>query len=46
MVKEALSRLDFLLCVDLFHNPTTLLADVILPAAHWTERDDIEYALM
>ncbi|MBE0597156.1 MAG: molybdopterin-dependent oxidoreductase [Desulfuromonadales bacterium] len=46
MVKEALSTLDFLFCVDFFHTPTTALADVILPPAHWTERDEIEDAIM
>jgi anaerobic selenocysteine-containing dehydrogenase len=46
MVKAALSKLDFLFCIDFFHNPTTLLADVILPPAHWTERDDIEDTIM
>ncbi|MFB3812473.1 MAG: molybdopterin-dependent oxidoreductase [Terriglobales bacterium] len=46
MAKEALSKVDFLFCTDLFHTPTTALADVILPAAHWTERDDIEDGIM
>lgn len=46
MVKEALSAVDFLFCVDLFHTPTTALADVILPPAHWSERDDIEDLMM
>ena len=41
-VKEALSALDFLFSVDYFHTPTTQMADIVLPAAHWTERDDIE----
>jgi anaerobic selenocysteine-containing dehydrogenase len=45
-VKQALSALDFLFCVDLFHTPTTGMADVILPPAHWTERDDVEDLLM
>jgi len=45
-VKEALSALDFLFCVDYFHTPTNALADVILPPAHWTERDDVEDLLM
>jgi anaerobic selenocysteine-containing dehydrogenase len=45
-VKQALSALDFLFCVDLFHTPTTEMADVILPPAHWTERDDVEDLLM
>lgn len=45
-VREALSALDFLFAVDYFHTPTTALADVILPPAHWTERDDVEDLLM
>ncbi len=45
-VKAALSALDFLFAVDYFHTPTTALADVILPPAHWSERDDIEDLLM
>ncbi len=45
-VKQALSALDFLFCVDLFHTPTTQMADVILPPAHWAERDDVEDLLM
>jgi anaerobic selenocysteine-containing dehydrogenase len=45
-VKEALTRLDFLFSADYFHTPTTALSDVILPPAHWTERDDVEDLLM
>ncbi len=45
-VKKALSAVDFLFAVDYFHTPTTALADVILPPAHWTERDDVEDAMM
>jgi len=45
-VKKALTALDFLFCVDYYHTPTTALADVILPAAHWSERDDVEDLLM
>ncbi len=45
-VYNALRSLDFLFCVDYFHTPTTALADVILPPAHWAERDDIEDLLM
>lgn len=45
-VREALMALDFLFAVDYFHTPTTELADVILPPAHWTERDDVEDLLM
>ena len=45
-VRNALRSLDFLLSVDYFHTPTTALADVILPPAHWAERDDVEDLLM
>ena len=45
-VKKALSAVDFLFAVDYFHTPTTALADVILPPAHWTERDDVEDGMM
>ncbi|MFZ5562716.1 MAG: molybdopterin-containing oxidoreductase family protein, partial [Thermodesulfobacteriota bacterium] len=45
-VRSVLQCLDFLFCVDYFHTPTTELADVILPPAHWSERDDVEDLLM
>ncbi len=45
-VRNALRSLDFLFAVDYFHTPTTELADVILPPAHWAERDDVEDLLM
>lgn len=45
-VRNALSALDFLFAVDYYHTPTTCLADVILPPAHWTERDEVEDLLM
>ncbi|MCK7466977.1 MAG: molybdopterin-dependent oxidoreductase [Desulfosudis oleivorans] len=32
--------------MDYYHTPTTELADVILPPAHWSERDEIEDLLM
>ena len=39
---EALKKLDFIAIVDLFHNPTTMgLADVVLPAATFPEKDSI-----
>ncbi|MFW9895210.1 MAG: molybdopterin-dependent oxidoreductase [Candidatus Thorarchaeota archaeon] len=41
-IKKAFEALDFLFSVDYFHTPTTKMADIVLPAAHWTERDDIE----
>ncbi len=37
---EALKKLEFVAVVDLFHNPTTMaLADIILPAATFAEKD-------
>ena len=39
--REALMKLDFLVSVDYFMNPTAELADLVLPAAHWSERDEI-----
>lgn len=45
-VVRVMEKLDFMFAVDYFHTPTTALADVILPAAHWTERDDVEDLLM
>ncbi len=45
-VRSVLQKLDFLFAVDLFHTPTTELADVILPPAHWSERSDVEDLLM
>ncbi|MCC6890558.1 MAG: molybdopterin-dependent oxidoreductase [Hyphomicrobiales bacterium] len=39
---DALQKLDFIAVVDLFHNPTTMaLADVVLPAATFAEKDSI-----
>jgi anaerobic selenocysteine-containing dehydrogenase len=39
---EALNKLEFIAVVDLFHNPTTMaLADIILPAATFPEKDSI-----
>ena len=37
---DALKQLDFIVVVDLFHNPTTMgLADIVLPAATFAEKD-------
>jgi anaerobic selenocysteine-containing dehydrogenase len=37
---DALKKLDFVVVVDLFHNPTTMaLADMVLPAATFAEKD-------
>jgi len=39
---DAMKKLEFIAVVDLFHNPTTMaLADVILPAATFPEKDTI-----
>lgn len=39
---EAMQKLDFVVVVDLFHNPTTMaLADIILPAATFAEKDSM-----
>ena len=38
-IKKALNRLDFLTVIDIFPNETTELADVVLPAASFAEKD-------
>lgn len=38
-VRQALMSLEFLAVMDYFISPTGHLADILLPAAHWTERD-------
>lgn len=35
----ALKKLDFLACVDFFHNPATELSDIVFPAATSLERE-------
>jgi len=42
---RALGQLDLLVCIDLFRNETGNLADYVLPAPTWLERDEIPYAL-
>ena len=37
--QHALEALDFLVCLDIFHNETTELADVVLPSASFAEKD-------
>lgn len=39
--REALEKLEFLVVMDYFMTPTGELADIVLPAAHWTERDNL-----
>ena len=38
---DALKKLDFIVAVDLFHTPTTQLADIVLPAASFLEKDGV-----
>lgn len=40
-VVEALKAVDYLVVMDYYMSPTAQLADIVLPAAHWTERDYI-----
>ncbi|HUI98415.1 MAG TPA: molybdopterin-dependent oxidoreductase [Xanthobacteraceae bacterium] len=40
-VRDALMRLDFIVCADLFMTPTAELADIVLPAAAWPELDQL-----
>jgi len=38
---KAIKKLDFVVAVDLFMTPTTQLADVVLPAASFLEKDSL-----
>ncbi len=39
--QKAIKKLDFTVCVDLFMTPTSMLCDVILPAATFLEKDSL-----
>jgi thiosulfate reductase/polysulfide reductase chain A len=41
MVYQALMKLDYMVCADLFMTPTAELADIVLPAASWPELNQI-----
>jgi anaerobic selenocysteine-containing dehydrogenase len=41
LVRSTLLKLDFFACFDLFMTPTTEVADLVLPVAHWSERDEV-----
>ena len=41
MVTKALLSLDFFVVADLFMTPTSELADILLPAATWLERNAV-----
>jgi anaerobic selenocysteine-containing dehydrogenase len=44
MAEKALrDHLEYTVVSDLFMTPTAQLADLVLPAAHWLEQDDIVY---
>jgi anaerobic selenocysteine-containing dehydrogenase len=36
---DALKQLDFFVAIDLWHAPSTEMADILLPSAHWLETD-------
>ncbi len=38
-VYRALEKVEFMAVADFHHTPTTELADIVLPAAHWLEMD-------
>jgi anaerobic selenocysteine-containing dehydrogenase len=40
-VYDALMKLDFMVCADLFMTPTAELADIVLPAASWPELNQL-----
>jgi anaerobic selenocysteine-containing dehydrogenase len=40
-VYRALSQVEFMVVTDFFLTPTAELADIVLPAATWLEKDDI-----
>lgn len=40
-VMEAVDKLDFLAVADLFMTPTAEMADIVLPASSWLERDNV-----
>lgn len=40
-VEEAMAELEFVAVCDLFMTPTAEMADVVLPASSWLERDNV-----
>jgi anaerobic selenocysteine-containing dehydrogenase len=38
---QAFRKVDFTVVTDLFHTPTTQLADILLPASSWLENDEV-----
>jgi anaerobic selenocysteine-containing dehydrogenase len=39
--EQAIKKLEFVVAVDLFHTPSTMLADIVLPAATFLEKDGV-----
>ena len=40
-VREAMEKLEFIAVCDLFMTPTARMADIVLPASSWLERDNL-----
>ncbi len=40
-VLEAIKQLEFFVSIDVFHTPTTQMADIVLPAATWLEHNTV-----
>lgn len=40
-VEEAMNKLEFIAVCDLFMTPTAKMADIVLPASSWLERDNL-----
>jgi anaerobic selenocysteine-containing dehydrogenase len=45
-LRAALGELDLLVSIDLFMNETARMADFVLPATTWLERDDVPLAFL
>lgn len=40
-VRQAMEKLEFIAVCDLFMTPTAAMADIVLPASSWLERDNV-----
>lgn len=43
-ISEVLPTLDFIVTVDIYNSDTVEYSDLVLPAAHWFEREDMQFA--
>jgi len=41
LVNEAMEKLEFIAVCDIFMTPTARMADIVLPASSWLERDNV-----